>query len=247
MDDPILRELARFTLRYGRWISAAIAGAVVASVAVALREPPRVTMRAVFTTATTATEGPVESFEVAIRRATTAVAEAVEAGALPPDTQLTARGLMGEPPNLETTHLLELSALGSDPGALRRAIELAGDALERAQAPVAETDRARIQHHVAVLTAELARVEALPPTKEGHTLYLQAVKELVDSARLASPVRAYEAGFLAVYEPRVEARTGRLALPLAVGLAGGIVAGYVLAFCLAALAFLGRGRPAGAS
>jgi len=149
---------------------------------------------------------------------------------------------MGEPPNLEATHLLELNARGLDPEALRRAIQLAGDELERGVQTVASLDRQRILRHVTAVESDIARIEALAPTPDRHALFVKEVKELVDSARFASPVRAYEARFLGVFEPRREEKAQKIALPLALGIAAGIAGGYALAFLLAGIAAFSRHR-----
>ncbi|MCK6550532.1 hypothetical protein L6R52_32140 [Myxococcota bacterium] len=250
MDEVMIKQLVRFTLRWSWLLVLTALGGVGAGAAIGLSRPAQYSMRAVVGTATVAMlpEGHVEDLGVVGSLVVDRIDAAIDANELPAGTSITPRAILGQPPKLEVTPLVELVATGPTQVSVERAIELAAKTIIDAQTPLYEAERARLERHVEAIRAELARLDAEPVNGVRHTLYTKAVRELTETTRQLSPARLAAPRVLRRDAPRAIEHTSAVALPIAIGGAAGLVAGYVIALFTAALLVLRRrARSGGAS
>lgn len=251
VDDVMIQQLVRFTARWLWLLVLTTTSGIGAGAAIGLSKPPRHSMRAVVGTATTAMlpEGHVEDLGIVGGLVVARIDAALDAGELPAGTSIAPRAVLGQPPNLEVTPLVELVATGPTRDGVERAIELAAKAVIEAQTPLYDAERARLERHVEAIQAELARLEGEPVNGPRHAIYVKAVRALTETTRQRSPARLAAPRILRRDEPRVSDAATTVALPIAIGGSLGVVAGYAIALLTAALQVVQRraARPQGPS
>ncbi len=234
MDDPILRAAVSFTRHHFSLIAALTVLSVVAGLAVGLYLPRGIEQRAVILTATTAKEGPIETLSVLSLRLEELIEDRVQTGYLPDDVELEARPMVGQPPNQEDTNLIELIVKAPSPEPALEVLRLIEETVVESQSPVMREEHERLRQHVAAIDSNIARLEKQRVTPESNAVYMQLIREVVDTGRMATPTRAYEPKMLSVYRPARRSLLRALGLPILLGLLGGLGLGYGAAFFQAA-------------
>lgn len=234
MDDPILRAAVLFTRHHLRLIAAVTVICGLAGLAVGLYLPRRVEQHAVMLTGATYKEGPIETLEVLGLRLADMVEARAKDGRLPEGSELEARAMVGQPPPQEDTNLLELIVRTSSKEAALEIIHLVERTVIDSQLWVMREERERIGHYVVAMDSSIQVLKQQRITTESAGLYVQLVRELIDTARMASPVRAFEPKLLAVHRPIERGALRALGVPLFLGLLAGLGAGYGAAFFRAA-------------
>lgn len=235
MDDPLLHGLIHFSVRYGRLILSIVVVWLAAGLALGLSEREPSTAMAILQVATTAREGPVQDVEIVADHLEKHVGEKAALGELLRGTSLTATPVRGQPPAQESTSLLEVVATAGTREAAAKAIEAAASELFASQNVLFREEQARLSRHIASLEEGLERNRAEKLTPDTHAVFVQLVRELMDTYRLTSPSRAFEARFIG--EHAILGRQPRSAVTLftLAGLLGGIVCAYTVAFFVAGI------------
>lgn len=242
MDDPILRAAVLFTKNHQRLIALITILGTLAGFGYGAVRDRKYKQRAVLMSAATAKDGPIESMDAMGARLQQLVEERAKSGALDGSAELEARPIVGQPPEQDPTNVLELIATARSAEAAEQTIRDLGRIVTEAHDPAMKEERDRLARHALALQSNLDRLDKRRITTESAVVYMQLVRELIDTQRLASPARANDAGFLAVYQPVPESLAKTVALPGLLGLIGGLAGGYSAAFFAAALRTLKRAK-----
>lgn len=242
MDDPILRAAVLFTRNHQRLIALITVVGTLAGFGYGVVRDRKYKQRAVLMSAATAKDGPIESMDAMGARLVQLVEDRAKSGSLDGTAELEARPIIGQPPEQDPTNALELVATARSAEATEQTIRDIGRTVIESHGPAMKEERDRLSRHASALQSNLDRLEKRRITTESAIVYMQLVRELIDTQRLASPARASDAAFLSIFQPIPESLAKTVALPGLMGLIAGLAGGYGAAFFAAALRSFQRSK-----
>ena len=229
-------EVLPFALRNRALIlAAALAGAGAGLVAAGLA-PETHRGRAIVEAVNVWPEGPIEAIDLAALRLRDSMARDPAGVGLRSAVTV----IRKDPPYAAISDLLELSAEGGSPAAIRTLLAHAAEHLAETQDPIYRAKRARIDAQIEFVERSLERLTHVDRTELDLLVELKLMNELTWARRRASEARSFPTRL--ILAPVVEQVPGsrRAALLIVTGLFAGIGAGLAFALMLAAWAYTHR-------
>ena len=242
--DPALLQALRLLAAHRWWVAGGALAFGIAGMALASLGPNPHVARQLLMPAKVMGEGPVLNLETVVDQLGSQLAAARVAGQVPEDVHFTLEVVRDQPPTAARVPLLQMTAEGPDPTALRAVGALALDRLRALEDPTLELERVRAAGQEKTLRADLARLEEVGMSAEGHELLVKAILELAEVRRQLSPVRTHGAEILVAPHPTAQ-RGRRQAVTFGlIGLLAGALVGFGAGVVTDAARLMRQTRPA---